>query len=529
MLSNICLMILQNNNPIMKKIKLRLNIQQKIQIYVLVTTMLIFTAAIGYISWQSHNTSLNDTRQLVNSYSAQNAEAVENLLNQDMSVIRTLAQAFRIHRGMEVEEWKELFNEIYYEIFRNNPDFHALWDSWEYSYYKPDWDLPHGRHLSYFYRENGQIGYQELERSLDGDPDLYGAAKQAGRETIWEPYLDRVATEGITAYLMTTLTVPMFHEGEYIGLVGLDITLESLQEIVNAIRPFDDSYAFIISNRGMCVAHPESGFLEQPIADFLRQDVTEHNIIERIQNGEAFSYMSRSEHGETYYYSYAPIVVGETETPWSIAIAVPYSEIRQQAMSNLFTAIIIGIIGLIIIAVVISMISRKISNPVKQTTEVMKQIAKGKLDESMMLNIKSGDEIEEMSNAFNTSIKGLIHKSDFASNIGKGNMDTEIKLLSDEDKLGQALLDMQNHLKKAREEEEIRQEEEKKRNWITQGITKFSDILRQDHGNIDKLAFNVIQNLVKYLEANQGGIFVLEDADDDDVYLDLKACYAYDR
>ncbi|MFW5793307.1 MAG: cache domain-containing protein [Bacteroidota bacterium] len=509
--------------------KIRLNIQQKIQFYVLITTLIIFIVSIGYISWQSHKSSLRETKLLIDSHSAKNAESVKNIFNQDFAVIRTLAQAFHVHKDMEVEEWKELFNKIYFEIYRNNPHFHALWDSWEYSYYLPDWDLPYGRHLSYFYRENGEIQYQELERSLDGDPDLYGAAKAAGKETIWEPYLDRIATEGITAYLMSTLTVPMFDDGEYIGLVGLDITLESLQEIVNNIRPYEGSYAFIISYNGNYAAHPNSGLLEQSIDNHIPEDVYEHNILEKIQNGEQFSFESSTENDKTYYYTFSPIKIGKTGTPWSIGIAVPNDEIRAAALRSLIISLLIGLIGIILIAIVISIISRKISNPIHKVTQIMNKIASGKIDESMKLNIKTGDELEEMGNAFNVSIDGLINKAEFATSIGQGDMDCEVKLLSNEDKLGQALQEMQNHLKKAREEEKLRKIEEEKRNWINRGLAKFNDILRLNHDNIEKLSFNIIQNLINYLEANQGGIFVLEDSNPQDIYLDLKACYAYDR
>ncbi len=513
----------------MRFIRLRLNIQQKIQVLVLATTLIVFAITIAYISWRSHETSLHESKSLIDINSSKSAQEIEKILNKDFAVIRTLAQAFVVHKNMEVDEWKALFNEMYHEVFVNNPHFHSLWDSWEFSYYDPEWTLPHGRHLSYFHRKDGKIIYEELIRSLEGDPALYGAAKKAGKETIWEPYLDRIATEGITAHLMTTMTVPMFVDNKYIGLVGLDITLKSLQDIIYQVHPYEESYAFIVSNKGMCVAHPVTNYLEQPISSFMPDDVIEQQIIERIQKGEVFSYMSNKEHEEKYYYSYTPIYIGQTDTPWSICIAVPNSQIREAALNNLIISIIIGIIGIIIISIIISLISTSISKPIKKTTELMKRIALGQLDESMLINIQTGDEIEEMSKAFNTSIAGFINKTEFASNIGRGNMDSEIKLLSADDKLGQALLDMQNHLKHAREDEQLRKIEEDKRNWITQGLAKFSDILRLEHGNIEKLSFIIIQNLVNYLNANQGGLFILEDSDKEDIYLEMKACYAYDR
>lgn len=72
---------------------------------------------------------------------------------------------------------------------------------------------------------------------------------------------------------------------------------------------------------------------------------------------------------------------------------------------------------------------------------------------------------------------------------------------------------------------------EKQREWINTGITKFVDILRLNNDNIEELTYNVISNLVKYLDANQGGIFMLVDEKNDleDSYFDLTAAYAYDK
>ncbi len=72
--------------------------------------------------------------------------------------------------------------------------------------------------------------------------------------------------------------------------------------------------------------------------------------------------------------------------------------------------------------------------------------------------------------------------------------------------------------------------EEERRNWINQGIAQFADILRvSDQHSSSALYDSVISNLVRYLKANQGGIFSLNDDDDNDMFLELITCYAYDR
>jgi len=72
--------------------------------------------------------------------------------------------------------------------------------------------------------------------------------------------------------------------------------------------------------------------------------------------------------------------------------------------------------------------------------------------------------------------------------------------------------------------------EEKNRNWTMEGLARFGELL-QRHTSLKEQSYQVIYNLVKYLGANQGGFFLYnkEDESGHKGFLDLIACYAYDR
>ena len=76
--------------------------------------------------------------------------------------------------------------------------------------------------------DQGKVSEKLEERSLTGDPNLYGAFKQMKMEAIWEPYLDE-STAVTQRVLMASLCVPTIINGEYRGMVGLDITLDQFQ------------------------------------------------------------------------------------------------------------------------------------------------------------------------------------------------------------------------------------------------------------------------------------------------------------
>jgi len=182
--------------------------------------------------------------------------------------------------------------------------------------------------------------------------------------------------------------------------------------------------------------------------------------------------------------------------------------------------IILGVIIVIIGLLSAYFMTRSITRPINYIKDIVVKLGKGELVEDEARNFNN-DEIGEMADAMDQLIKGLRSTTLFAENIGKGEYDSEFEPLSDEDVLGNALIEMRNNLARVAEED-------KKRNWATEGLAKFGDILRKNNDNLEKLSDDIIRNLVKYLEANQGGLYIIDDSEDEE-FMSLMACYAWDK
>lgn len=190
--------------------------------------------------------------------------------------------------------------------------------------------------------------------------------------------------------------------------------------------------------------------------------------------------------------------------------------------SNLLVLTLILSVGLIIIALFFaSLLKRSITEPIQYVRNMIIKMSRGELEEDHHRKF-SDDEIGEMAAAMDNLVKGLKATTLFAENIGKGNYDSEFKALSDKDVLGLALLTMRTNLLQVALDD-------KRRAWTSEGFAKFADILRTRTNNLDELSDNIIKNLVKYLNANQGALFLLNDTDPNDPFIEMVACYAYDR
>lgn len=182
---------------------------------------------------------------------------------------------------------------------------------------------------------------------------------------------------------------------------------------------------------------------------------------------------------------------------------------------------------LVLMAIIIAFVTIRVQIiPLNFIKKVLKQLGKGVFPNEKLK--ERNDELGEIAAAVNTLVKGLKEISTFSIEIGKGNFNWPFQPLSEEDILGNSLIKMREELRNAAIEEEKRKKEDQQRNWATQGIAKFSEILRQNNNDLDELSSNIISNLVNYLGANQGGIFIKEE-EGGEVFLRLSACYAYDR
>ena len=135
--------------------------------------------------------------------------------------------------------------------------------------------------------------------------------------------------------------------------------------------------------------------------------------------------------------------------------------------------------------------------------------------------IDGKDQLSEVSENLHALASSLQVKSDFMTHISKGNLEVGYVVSGNDDLMGKALLEIKDNLVRMKAEE-------KQRAWSTEALAKFVELL-QSSADIKVLCNTIIVNMVKTLRANQGAIFILTQREGGDEYLEMQACYAYDR
>ncbi len=98
-----------------------------------------------------------------------------------------------------------------------------------------------------------------------------------------------------------------------------------------------------------------------------------------------------------------------------------------------------------------------------------------------------------------------------------------------QNKLAGLLVEVSNRIKVVEENDKNIVKIEEQRERATQALTRFNEILRHNSNNVEVLSQDIIKNLIEYLGANQGGLFVLNDSNKDELFFEMVAAYAFDR
>ena len=182
-------------------------------------------------------------------------------------------------------------------------------------------------------------------------------------------------------------------------------------------------------------------------------------------------------------------------------------------------ALMIAFLALIFLVILAYRANVQLASSVQKPAELISALAKGEVIQSEESTLDELKVILKESNKLSTNLEKA---SKFATEIGEGNFKSDFTPVSKLDLLGNALLQMRDRLLSV-------SEEDKKREWVSQGLAMFGEILRGHNEDFKAFSNKVISNLVRYLKANQGGIFIAGEPEDGSRYLELMACYAYDR
>lgn len=202
-----------------------------------------------------------------------------------------------------------------------------------------------------------------------------------------------------------------------------------------------------------------------------------------------------------------------------------FAEISQE---EAFRAIItfrdrVSVVFFLVFALVTSIgffFARNLTQPIRRLNTAIRRLAEGRPVQA--LKVHAYDEVGQTIASMNDMIDRLQRAADFAVSVGNGQFDADFQTASDEDAFGSALIQMRDQLRQADQEAKVR-------SWITSGLAEFAEVLRNNNDDINRLSDAILFRMIEYVGAAQGAFFIVNENQEHGRFLELTACYAYNR
>ena len=306
------------------------------------------------------------------------------------------------------------------------------------------------------------------------------------------------------------------------GVCSIDININEALNEFNKKYVYDNSSFFILSENEDFINSPKDDILKNNFIQEFEKLKPDFNVSQELE----FSFYSED---ELYFSSVKQISFKSGDTKWTTATLTKFGG-ENALLKGLNSEILFMIIILLVVSMgLYFLFFQKILTRIKESLSVISAVAFGRLKDIKTLDTSEGDEVSDINNSINKLNDNLDKTANYIEQIYKGNINFDYKPVSEDDKIGNLTLELAKNIKHTKEEEAKRKREEEIQNWITKGSALFAEIIRDYSDNLEELSYAIISKLVKYIEADQGGIFVINENEKNEKYIELLASYAYDR
>ena len=281
-----------------------------------------------------------------------------------------------------------------------------------------------GRFSTYWARVDGKIEAEVQDESVLADEsptaaggvenDWYRCSIRSKALCLLEPYLDDVGSQKV---LMTSVTVPLLEQETLLGMVGVDISLATLQSLVKEMDQalYDgQGKVLLVSHEGRAAG--VDGFdvtLGSPLGQ--QYQALAGDLKGWIGQGQT---MTRWSPDGTLLQTFVPVSMRGTEHKWGIYIELPRTvvlasarqlqdELSNQANGSVVTQLVIGGVISVVALLCIWLMARQIVAPIRAVVARLKDIATGEGDLTQRIDLHRDDEIGELAKWFNSFLNKL--------------------------------------------------------------------------------------------------------------------------
>ncbi|NJO87976.1 MAG: methyl-accepting chemotaxis protein [Chloroflexia bacterium] len=370
---------------------------------VLISTTIVLSTTIFYFSVNVRKNTIAEAKHLADSETEKYAEKIKLEFEQALEATNTLSEVFIENIKLDSAERVEINKEILFNILKKHKDYLSLWLVYELKALNPEYNLNYGRERNVAFITDKIDFIQQLTDVTNETPalSLYYNVRNSNKQTVSDPYYD-VHTEALKGILMVSPVTPLKIEGKFSGVIGIDFSLDKIQQLVQNIKPIKNSIAYLIAPNGKYVSHTNNEMFNKSMLEENKEYENEFLAAwEKInKNVPAQFEIKRKDSGEEIYVSFSPIALGEDGKVWAMVTETPLKELTAESDRLFLITIVAGVIGLIFLFAILYLVLNTITNKLLMVVDFSKRISSGDL--SSQLNLDGKDEIGQIADSMNT-------------------------------------------------------------------------------------------------------------------------------
>jgi len=511
------------------------NISKKLMVFfgLLVTMVIIIVSLLAEI--MLYRMGERDIKIIARETALHHANTIKTMIGVALDSAKTTANIFEAMINQKINVRREEATLILKDMIEHNPNFLAIYVAFEPNAFdgkdaefvnQPGHDAT-GRFIPYWTRDERGQGFLEplTDYEIAGAGDYYQLPKKFRKEQIINPYSYLVRGQST---LIISLVVPILtEERHFLGIAGIDLALSDLQQQMSGIEisNFEGAYVTLYAADGTVVAssHRDEGkFFVGKKSKELYQNEQFMTFLEKLQHGQVFFLERTSKILQQTVISYGTPVQFDLihDTTWMMVVNIPKEELTAEIFSAAQQLILTSIIILLITMVLINFLAKRLTVPLVQVSELLKSLAKGQLHCKEII-YGGQDEITEILICVEQLQQGMKSIAEQANAVAAGHYTVDIKLLSEEDELGQTLSQMTKALQESTQKNA-------QQDWLKSGQAQLHDKLRGEQ-EVTTLAKTIIDFITNYVAAQMGLFYLVKEDDKKILYLQSIANYGYQQ
>jgi methyl-accepting chemotaxis protein len=371
----------------------RSSIARTIMLNTAVVAVVLF-CAVAAVTYTSSSRALLDTsRQSMQNLATAEAREVSRRMGAPFDVQASLVATLQTQRESMS---RSSASALIHRLLQDNDTWAGLCTLWEADAYDGD-DAQFvaaqghdqtGRFMSYWARVDGNLLEAPLEGyDVPGVGDWYITPMKLKRPYVTEPYIYEVGGKSL---LMTTLITPIMQDGQPVGVVSSDFTLDVIQKQLAVLRPMEHGYVSMLAPGGTVVADQDTSAVGK-----VREDSATKAMLARVAAGEVVFEEFTDPVGDKQMRTWVPLRFGPAEETFALGVTVPRSLIMAQAQKLLWIILGVGLAGAALMAAgVYFLLRRRVTAPLDRAVRMANDIAAGRLDNK--LQAERNDEVGDL-------------------------------------------------------------------------------------------------------------------------------------